>query len=405
MLQVAQGLMDKESHYCAHNYLPLPVVLERGEGIYLYDVTGKRYIDMMSAYSAVSHGHCHPRMVRTASEQLRKLCITSRAYYSESLGRFLEKLCHTALLDIALPMNTGAEAVETAIKAARLWGYNVKNIEQDRAEIIVAKNNFHGRTTTITGFSTEESYKKGFGPFTPGFVAIDFGDAEALERAITPQTCAFLVEPIQGEAGIIVPPEGWLRKVREICTKHNVLLVVDEIQSGLGRSGKVFAHRFELTPDTLPDMVIVGKALGGGIMPISAVIGKKDVMELFAPGTHGSTFGGNPLAAAVGYEALCVLEDEKLVENSAAMGVYFLEKLRAISSSAIREVRGRGLWIGVDISPAKAPAREICEKLMERGILSKETHDTVVRFAPPLTIGKAAIDETLYHLTEILTQY
>lgn len=405
MQHVTQGFIDKESQFCAHNYLPLPVVLERGEGVFLFDVTGKRYIDMMSAYSAVSHGHCHPRMVRAASEQLRKLCITSRAYYSESLGRFLEKLCHTALLDVALPMNTGAEAVETAIKAARLWGYKVKGIEADKAEIIVAKNNFHGRTTTITGFSTEAAYKEGFGPFTTGFTAIDFGDVEALERAITPQTCAFLVEPIQGEAGIIVPPERYLKKVRAVCSKHNVLLVVDEIQSGLGRSGKVFAHHYELSPSELPDMVIVGKALGGGIMPISAVIGKSAVMELFAPGTHGSTFGGNPLAAAVGYEALCVLEDEKLVENSATLGVYFLEKLRAIKSNVIREVRGRGLWIGVDIDPAIVPAREICEKLMARGILSKETHDTVVRFAPPLIIKKKEIDETLRHLTEILAEY
>lgn len=403
MSKKSSSFMEQESRYGAHNYHPLPVVLSRGEGVYLYDVDGKRYLDMMSAYSAVSHGHSHPVLIRAAKAQLDRLCITSRAFYTDRLGDLLHKLCEISSLDIALPMNTGAEAVETAIKAARRWAYEVKHIPDNTADIIVAENNFHGRTTTIAGFSTDADYKKHFGPFTPGFVTVPFGDIQALEDAITPKTCAFLVEPIQGEAGIIVPPEGWLSQVRKLCTKHNVLLIVDEIQSGLGRTGKMFAFEHEIEEDG-PDILIVGKALGGGIMPISAVMGTQEVMELFVPGSHGSTFGGNPLAGTVGYSALCLLEEEGLIDNSARLGEYFLQKLRAIDSPLIREVRGRGLWIGVDIDPEHVSARQVCEKLMERGILSKETHDTVVRLAPPLIIEQAQIDQTVAHLTDSLTE-
>jgi len=329
--------IQKEQMYCAHNYEPLPVVLTKGEGVWLFDDSGKKYLDMMSAYSAVSHGHCNPKLVEVFTKQAQQLCIVSRAFYTDKLGKFLEKLCKMSGMDVALPMNTGAEAVETAIKAARIWGYNVKGIETDKAEIIVANNNFHGRTTTITGFSTEEEYKQGFGPFTPGFVVVDFADADALEAAITSNTCAFLVEPMQGEAGILIPETGWLKKVAEICKANNVLLVCDEIQCGLGRTGKLFAFQHEIDS---PDILIVGKALGGGMMPVSAIVGKNEIMKNFAPGNHGSTFGGNPLAAAVGYKALKMLEEDGLVENSAKMGEYFISKLREIDSPLIQDVRG-----------------------------------------------------------------
>jgi len=393
--------IDKEKKYCAHNYLPLPVVLTKGKGVWLYDDNGEKYLDMMSAYSAVSHGHCHPELVKTLTEQAERLCITSRAFYSDKLGAFLEKLCEISGLDTALPMNTGAEAVETAIKAARIWAYNVKNIEKDKAEIIVAENNFHGRTTTITGFSTEESYKKGFGPFTPGFKAIKYGDEEALENAISPNTCAFLVEPMQGEAGIIIPPQGWLEKVYNICKSNNVLLILDEIQCGLGRTGKLFAFQHEIDK---PDILILGKALGGGMLPVSAIVGKQEIMEQFIPGNHGSTFGGNPLSAAVGYKALELLETEDLVKNSKEMGDYFINRLKEIESPLISDIRGKGLWIGVEIEPNKQPARRVCELLMEKGILSKETHETVVRFAPPLIISKQEIDFTIETLSSVLEE-
>ena len=391
--------MEKENTYCAHNYLPLPVVLVKGEGVWLWDENGNKYLDMMSAYSAVSHGHTNPRMLKALVDQASKLAITSRAFYTDKLGPFLEKLCNLANLDVALPMNTGAEAVETAVKAARLWGYQVKNIPENQAEIIVAKDNFHGRTTTVISFSSEEDYKKDFGPFTPGFNIVEYGNIEAFRKAITPNTCAILLEPIQGEAGIKIPHAGFLKELRQLCDENNVLLILDEIQSGLGRTGKMFCFQHE---DMQPDMLILGKALGGGMMPISAVIGKKEIMDLFVPGSHGSTFGGNPLAAAVGLEALNCLEDENLVQKSAEMGQYLLDQLRGINSPLIRETRGRGLWIGVDFDPAKVSAREVCERLQEKGILSKETHETVVRFAPPLIITKEEIDWSVEQFRDVL---
>lgn len=394
-------IIAREARYCAHNYHPLPVVLTRGEGVWLWDDEGNKYLDMMSAYSAVSHGHCHPRLVAVLHRQAQKLCIASRAFHSDTLAPFLEKLCALTGLERVLPMNTGAEAVETAIKAARLWGYRVKGIAKDKAEIIVARNNFHGRTTTIVGFSSDAEYRDGFGPFAPGFREVPFGDAAALEAAITPQTCAFLVEPIQGEAGIVVPPEGWLREVQAICARHRVLLILDEIQSGLGRTGRCFAFQHELTAP--PDGLILGKALGGGIMPVSAFLARVEVMDCFRPGSHGSTFGGNPLAAAVGLEALNLLAEEKLVERSAELGAYLMDQLRQINSPLIRDIRGRGLWIGVEIDPARASAREVCERLMAKGVLSKDTHGTVVRFAPPLVITREAINQAVAAIRQVLS--
>jgi len=391
--------IEQENKYCAHNYLPLPVVLTHGKGVWLYDEDGKKYLDMMSAYSAVSHGHSHPDLLETLKDQASKLAITSRAFHTDKLGPFLKKLCNLSGLDVALPMNTGAEAVETAIKAARLWGYSVKNIPENQAEIIVANGNFHGRTTTIVGFSSEEEYKRGFGPFAPGFKLVDFGNAQGFADAITPNTCAILIEPIQGEAGIIIPPKGFLTELRKICDENNVLLILDEIQSGLGRTGKMFAFEHD---GVLPDGLILGKALGGGMMAVSAFIATKEIMDLFTPGTHGSTFGGNPLASAIGLRALELLEEEDLVTKSAELGTYLLDQLRGINSPLIREVRGRGLWIGVDLDPTKISAREICERLQDKGILSKETHETVVRFAPPLVIEKQEIDWTLDMFRETL---
>ncbi|MBI1215258.1 MAG: ornithine--oxo-acid transaminase [Alphaproteobacteria bacterium] len=394
-------LIEHEGQFVAHNYLPLPVVLVKGEGVYLWDHEGKKYLDMMSAYSAVSCGHSHPRLVKKLSEQANTLAMTSRAYHTNTLGPFIEKLVGMTGLDMALPMNTGAEAVETAIKAARLWGYRVKKIPENKAEIITAAGNFHGRTTTIIGFSTEAEYKKDFGPFTPGFVTVPFADIAAIEKAITPNTAAILIEPIQGEAGIKVPPPGFLKELREVCDDNNVLLILDEVQSGLGRTGKMFCFQHE---NIKPDVLILGKALGGGLLPVSAIVGTHAVMDLFTPGSHGSTFGGNPLAAAVGFEALCVLEEENMVANSATLGEYMQEQLRGINSPLITEVRGKGLWIGVDFDPKKVSAREVCEKLMEHGVLSKETHHTVVRFAPPLTITREQIDWTLEKLKEVLRE-
>ena len=379
---------DLETRYGAHNYAPLPVTLVEGHGAWLSDDTGVRYLDMMSAYSAVSHGHAHPRLVRTLVEQAGRLAVTSRAFRTGTLGPFLEKLCRISGMDMALPMNTGAEAVETAIKAARRWGYRIKGIPSGRAEIVVASGNFHGRTTTIVGFSSDAEYRADFGPFAPGFHEARFGDASAFEAALGPNTCAVLVEPIQGEAGVIVPPEGWLRALRRACDRHNVLLILDEIQSGLGRTGKMFAFEHE---GIRPDGLIVGKALGGGLLPVSAFLARRDVMELFEPGSHGSTFGGNPLAAAVALEALRVLEDERLVERSAELGAYLIERLRAVDAPGIRAVRGRGLWVGVEIDPVLASARQVCELLMAKGVLSKETHDTVVRFAPPFVVTREEI--------------
>ena len=391
--------IELETRYSANNYAPLAVVLTRGQGAHLWDTAGRRYTDMMSAYSAASHGHAHPRILAALTAQAGRLAVPSRAYYNDRLGPFLEELCKLTGLDAALPMNTGAEAVETAIKAARRWAYRVKGIARDAAEIVVANGNFHGRTTGIISFSTEPDYREGFGPFTPGFRAVPFGDLAAVERAITPHTAAVLIEPIQGEAGVIVPPAGFLAGLRRTCDAHRVLLILDEVQSGLGRTGAWFAFEHE---GIRPDGVILGKALGGGVLPVSAFVARRVVMDVFTPGSHGSTFGGNPLAAAVGLEALHVIRDEGLVEQSRTLGAHMLERLRAIASPALKEVRGRGLWAGAEIDPAIASARETCERLLEKGVLSKETHHTVVRLAPPLVIPRADLDWALDRFEEVL---
>ncbi len=399
MVTKTEAIIEQESRYCAQNYHPLPVVLVKGEGVYVWDEGGNRYLDMMSAYSAVSHGHSHPRLVRALTEQAQRLAIVSRAFHSDRLAPFLEKACAMTGLPMALPMNTGAEAVETALKAARKWAYEVKGVADNRAEIIVCDGNFHGRTIAIVGFSSEEQYKRGFGPFAPGFKSVSFGDADALEAAITPNTAAFLVEPIQGEGGIIVPPEGYLARCAEICRRHNVLLICDEIQVGLGRTGRLLASAHD---DVVPDGLILGKALGGGMLAVSMFLARRDVMAVYRPGDHGSTFGGNPLSAAVALEGLQVIEDEDLAGRAAELGEYFMAQLRALNSPMIVEVRGRGLLIGVEFDPAKVAARTVCERLMQRGVLSKETHETVVRFAPPLVITRAQIDDALAALREVL---
>ncbi|MDB5362207.1 MAG: rocD [Rhodospirillales bacterium] len=378
-----------ERRYGAGNYHPIPVVLTRGEGVWLWDDQGRKYLDMMSAYSAVSTGHSHPRLVARLVEQAGRLAVPSRAFMNDKLGPLMQRLAELTGLDKVLPMNTGAEAVETAIKAARRWGYQVKGIPEDQAEILVASGNFHGRTTTIVGFSSEAAYRQDFGPFTPGFRIVPFGDLAAFEAAIGPHTAAILVEPIQGEAGIVTPHRGFLKGLRDLCDRRNVLLILDEVQSGLGRTGKWFAYQHE---GVLPDGVILGKALGGGLLPVSAFVAKSEVMDLFNPGSHGSTFGGNPLAAAVALEALDVIEQEQLVSRSAILGRHMKERLEAIGSAAIVDVRGAGLWVGMELDPALADARMICEQLAGRGLLTKETHDTVVRFAPPLTITRQELE-------------
>jgi ornithine--oxo-acid transaminase len=384
--------IELENRYCARNYHPLPVVLKSGKGVWLKDVDGKRYLDMMSAYSAVSFGHSHPMLVEALISQAQQLAITSRAFHTDQLGPFLQLLCELTGQPKALPMNTGAEAVETALKAARKWGHKVKGIPDNSAEIIVCHGNFAGRTTTIVGFSSEAQYRDGFGPFAGGFVSVPFGDAAALEAAITPHTAAFLVEPIQGEGGIVVPPEGYLAACREICTRHNVLLICDEVQTGLGRTGRLLACEHEAVR---PDGLILGKALGGGLLPVSAFLAREDVMDVFRPGDHGSTFGGNPLAAAVARAALRLLQQERLWEQAQRLGDHLMAGLRNIDHPAIREVRGKGLLIGMELDPAIVTARAFCEELMRRGILSKETHDTVVRFAPPLIITQHELDVAL----------
>jgi ornithine--oxo-acid transaminase len=393
--------LELENQYCAHNYHPLPVVLSRGEGVYVWDENGKKYLDMMSAYSAVSHGHANPRLVAALTKQAETLCIVSRAFYTDKLGPFLKLACELTGQDMALPMNTGAEAVETAVKAARRWGYESKGIPADQAEIIVCTGNFHGRTTTIISFSDEKEYQKNFGPLTPGFRIVEYGDADALEKAITPNTAAFLVEPIQGEGGIVIPPEGYLKRCQQICRDNNVLLIADEIQTGLGRTGRLLACDHE---GVKPDGLILGKALGGGIMPVSMFLAKKEVMDIFVPGTHGSTFGGNPLAAAVGTEALNILVEDKLAERSAELGQYLVEQLHGIDSPLIGEIRGAGLFVGVEIDPALGTAREVCERLMDRGLLSKETHETVVRLAPPLIVTKEQLDWAVGQIREVLQE-
>jgi ornithine--oxo-acid transaminase len=396
----SRDVIAETDRVSAPNYSPLPVVISRGEGVWVWDVEGKRYLDCISAYSSLNHGHRHPRIVAALVEQAERLTLTSRAVHNDRMGAFLSELCALAGFEMALPMNTGAEAVETAIKLARKWGYRTKGVEQDRAEIIVCRDNFHGRTTTIVGFSSEAQYREDFGPFTPGFTLIDFGDLEALRAAITPNTVAFLVEPIQAEAGIIVPPPGYLAAARALCRERNVLFVLDEIQTGLGRTGKMFAHDHELRSD--PDMLVLGKALGGGVYPVSAVLASRAIMTLLRPGDHGSTFGGNPLAAAVGRTALRVLVHERLVERAAAQGEYLFEKLRALQAPCIAEIRGRGLLVGIEIAATAGSARAFCERLAERGVLAKDTHEQVIRLAPPLTIERAELDWLVEQLRVVL---
>ena len=393
-----------EARFGAHNYHPLPVVVDRALDCLVWDVEGREYIDMMGAYSAVSHGHLHPRLVAAARRQLGKVAVTSRAYHGSTLGPFLARLCTLAGFDRALPMNTGAEAVETAIKCARRWGCRAKGIAENQADILVARGNFHGRTSTIVGFSSEPEYRAGFGPFAPGFRHFDFGDMDSVRAAAGPNTCAVLVEPILGEAGVVLPPPGFFRELREWCTRNRVLLVLDEVQAGLGRTGKWFAFEHE---GIRPDGLILGKALGGGLLPVSAFLADDAVMNVFEPGSHGSTFGGNPLAAAVALEGLCVLEEEKLVERAARMGTLLLQHLQEAAAAAgpvVRDVRGRGLWVGVDIDPAQASARRLVERMAERGVLSKETHDTVIRFAPPLTITPSLIERATAVVRDVLSQ-
>jgi ornithine--oxo-acid transaminase len=381
-LSKTEELIAQEDRWGAHNYHPLDVVVERAEGVWVYSVDGQRYLDCLSAYSAVNQGHCHPRIIKALTEQAHRVTLTSRAFRNDQWPMFAEELGRLCGMEMVLPMNTGAEAVETAIKAARRWGYTRKGIPQGYAEIIVCENNFHGRTTTITGFSSEPLYKDGFGPFAPGFITIPFGDAEALERAITPNTCAFLFEPIQCEAGILLPPDGYLRDVAEICRRERVLMMADEIQTALGRTGRAFACHHE---DVQPDVFILGKALSGGTYPVSAVVSSQEVLGVFRPGSHGSTYGGNPLACAVARAALGVLEEERLADRSAELGNWLLYELRKIQHPHIKEVRGRGLLIGLELM---VPARSYCEKLKDLGVLCKETHDYVVRLAPPLIISQ-----------------
>ncbi|MDA1103023.1 MAG: ornithine--oxo-acid transaminase [Gemmatimonadetes bacterium] len=396
-----QDFLTEADRYSAHNYHPLPVVIERGEGSWVWDVDGNRYIDMLSAYSAVNQGHRHPAVIAAAKAQLDTLTLTSRAFHNDQMGPFLKMLCEVTGFDRALPMNTGAEAVETAIKMVRKWGYKVKGVPAGKAEIIVCENNFHGRTTTIVGFSTEDQYKDGFGPFTPGFKVIPYGDSDALEAAITENTVGFLVEPLQGEGGVVVPPEGFLTRVREICTANRVAFIADEIQTGLGRTGRMFCYDWD---GVRPDILIVGKALGGGVYPVSAAIADTEFMDVYQPGDHGSTFGGNPLAAAIGLAALGVIIDEKLPERSDELGTWFMDQLRAIGSPHVEEVRGKGLMIGVVIKQSSGPARPFCKALQARGVLAKETHHQVIRFAPPLTITTDELEFALDHARAVLSE-
>jgi ornithine--oxo-acid transaminase len=397
----SQQYIDLEDKYGAHNYLPLPVVLSRGEGIWVYDVDGNKYLDFLSSYSALNQGHCHPKIIEAAKAQLDKLTLTSRAFYNDRLGDFLAKIVQLSGMEKVLPMNSGAEAVETALKAARKWGYTIKGVEPDKAEIIVCANNFAGRTITIISFTTEEQYKDGFSPFTPGFKIIEYNNAAALKNAITSNTVAFLVEPIQGEGGIIVPSEGYLKEASDICKDNNVLLMLDEIQTGLGRTGKLFAFQHENGVE--PDVIIMGKALSGGFYPVSCVASKSEVLDVFNPGDHGSTFGGNPLAAAIGCASLDVLINENLAENSFTLGKYFVEELKKIQSGHIKEVRGRGLLIGVELNREAGGARRFCEALQKEGLLCKETHEHVIRFAPPLVISKEDIDWALEKVNKVIT--
>lgn len=394
-----QQYIDLEEKYGAHNYHPLDVVISRGEGIWVYDVDGKKYMDCLSAYSALNQGHVHPRIMKVMKEQAEKLTLTSRAFRNDQLPLLYQELSELTGYEMSLPMNSGAEAVETALKLARKWAYLVKKIPRHQAEIITAAGNFHGRTISIVSFSTEPLYKDDFGPFTPGFITVPYGDAAAIEKAITPNTAAVMLEPIQGEAGVVIPPVGFLKKVAEICKRNNILLIADEIQTGLGRTGKLFASEHE---GVRPDIVIIGKALGGGFYPVSAILADEPLLGLFTPGEHGSTFGGNPLGAAIARESLKVIVDENLVENSARMGEYFVEQLAEILSPNVKEVRGRGLLIGVELKSEAGGARRFCEALQQKGILAKETHEKVIRFAPPLIIKKEEIDWALPSIREVL---
>ncbi|MCF8414303.1 MAG: ornithine--oxo-acid transaminase [Melioribacteraceae bacterium] len=391
--------IEIEEKYGAHNYHPLDVVIDRAEGVWVYDVDGKKYLDCLAAYSAVNQGHCHPAIIKALKDQADKVTLTSRAFRNSQLPMLYKELSEMTGYPKVLPMNSGAEAVETAIKAARKWGYKIKGVDENKAEIIVCTNNFAGRTVTIVGFSTEEQYKDGFGPFSPGFKIVEYGNAQDLESAITPNTVAFMVEPIQGEGGVVVPPEGYLKKAFEICEKNNVLFIADEIQSGLGRSGKLFAFDYE---GIKPHAVTIGKALSGGAYPVSAFLSNEEVMSVFNPGDHGSTFGGNPLGAAVARAALKVLVDENLIEKSFELGNYFREKLKAVGSPHVKEIRGKGLFIGVELHQSAGGARRFCEALKDRGILCKETHDNVIRFAPPLVIKKEEIDWAMESIHEVL---
>ena len=392
----SQAFIELDEQYGAHNYHPLDVVIERGEGVWVTDVNGRRYLDCLAAYSAVNQGHCHPRIVETAVAQMQRVTLTSRAFRNDQMGPFLKELCELTGYEMALPMNTGAEAVETAIKAIRKWGYLVKQIPDNQVEIIVCDGNFQGRTTTIVGFSSEPQYRENFGPFAGGFVSVPYGDLAALEAAITPHTAAFMFEPIQGEGGVVVPPDGFIKAAYELCQQQNVLFVADEIQTGFGRTGKLFACDHEKIK---PDMTIVGKALSGGFYPVSAVLADRPILGLFRPGDHGSTFGGNPLGSAISRTAMRVLVDEGMIDNSARLGAYFKERLQAIASPHIKEVRGKGLFIGVELH---GPARSFCEALEARGLLCKETHDNVIRFAPPLVITREQIDWALSQIEPVL---
>ena len=391
-----EDFVELENNYGAHNYRPLDVVIERAEGVWVYDVDGKKYLDCLAAYSAVNQGHCHPKIMETLFEQAHKVTLTSRAFRNDQLPLLYKELHELTGFDMALPMNSGAEAVETAVKTARKWGYTVKGIPEGQAEIIVCANNFHGRTVTVVSFSSDEQYRHGFGPFTPGFKIIPYGDVRALREAITPNTCAFLVEPIQGEAGIIIPPKGYLYEAADMCRRNRVLLMTDEIQSGLGRTGKLFAYVHE---GITPDVLIIGKALAGGFYPVSAVLASKEILGVYQPGDHGSTFGGNPLGCAIARTALRVLVEEKMVERSAELGAYFLEKLKTLHNSNLREVRGKGLWIAIEL---QSPARPYCEALKEEGILCKETHDWVIRIAPPLVITREEIDWAFERIKKVI---
>jgi len=399
MMKTKTEYLNEVDTYSAHNYKPLPVVLAQGEGIWVWDTEGKKYLDGLSAYSALNQGHRHPKIIQALKTQADKITLTSRAFHNDQMGAFLKKLCEISEMEQALPMNTGTEAVETALKLARKWGYEKKGISKDQAEIIVCENNFHGRSTTIVSFSSEAQYRNGFGPFTPGFKIIPYGDVEALNRAITPNTVAFLFEPIQGEAGVIVPPAGFLTAAKSVCQRHQILCIIDEIQTGLGRTGKLFCYQHE--PNSKPDVLILGKALGGGVFPVSAVLTAKKIMDVFRPGDHGSTFGGNPMAAAVGSASLAVLIDEKLPERSAEMGAYLLEKLKTLESPIIQDIRGKGLMIGIEVKASFGHVRPLCEKLATSGVLVKDTHERVMRITPPLVIQKSDVNWLFEKLSEV----